>query len=58
METTNVSKPEWGLKRVCQSCGCKYYDMRPESDDSGKPILCPSCGTAFDPEALFQDGDA
>lgn len=54
METTNVSKPEWGLKRVCQSCGCKYYDMRPGSDDSKKPILCPSCGTAFDPEALLK----
>lgn len=54
MEIANVSKPEWGLKRICQSCACKYYDMRPVSDGSNKPILCPSCGTAFDPEALLK----
>ncbi len=54
MEIANVSKPEWGLKRICQSCACKYYDMRPVSDGSSKPILCPSCGTAFDPEALLK----
>ena len=22
-----MSKPEWGIKRVCPSCNIKYYDM-------------------------------
>jgi len=34
-------KPEWGIKRTCQECGAKFYDMkRPE-------IVCPKCATAF-----------
>lgn len=33
-----------GLKRICASCGIKFYDM-------GKsPIICPSCGAEFDGE--------
>nr|WP_281413149.1 TIGR02300 family protein [Marivibrio halodurans] len=40
-----VSKPEWGLKRTCLSCGAKFYDMRND------PIVCPKCETVFDPEA-------
>ncbi|MCR9221442.1 MAG: TIGR02300 family protein [Alphaproteobacteria bacterium] len=40
-----MSKPEWGLKRTCLSCGAKFYDMKRD------PIVCPKCGTAFDPEA-------
>jgi uncharacterized protein (TIGR02300 family) len=43
-----VSKPEWGLKRVCQSCGAKFYDM------SRSPIVCPKCGATFDPESLLK----
>jgi uncharacterized protein (TIGR02300 family) len=38
-----VAKPEWGNKRNCQACGAKFYDMRRD------PAVCPSCGTAFDP---------
>jgi uncharacterized protein (TIGR02300 family) len=31
-----------GLKRICASCGTKFYDM-------GKfPIICPNCGAEFD----------
>ena len=41
-----MSKPEWGTKRICQSCGARFYDLR----DS--PIECPKCGTIFDPEVL------
>lgn len=40
-----MAKAEWGLKRICLSCGARYYDMKKH------PPTCPSCGTAFDPEA-------
>lgn len=41
-------KAEWGLKRTCQSCGAKFYDM------NRSPIACPKCGAEFDPEALLK----
>lgn len=37
-----MAKPELGLKRLCPSCGAKYYDL------NRSPILCPKCGTQFD----------
>lgn len=43
-----VAKPEWGLKRVCQSCSAKFYDMQ------RNPIACPKCGATFDPDALLK----
>lgn len=43
-----MAKPEWGTKRLCQSCGAKFYDF------SRSPILCPSCGATFDPDALLR----
>jgi len=43
-----VAKPEWGVKRVCQSCAAKFYDLR------RSPITCPKCGASFDPEALLK----
>lgn len=30
-----------GLKRICASCGIKFYDM------DKQPIKCPSCGATF-----------
>lgn len=30
-----------GLKRICMSCGARFYDM------NKKPIICPSCHTEF-----------
>nr|WP_046020384.1 TIGR02300 family protein [Magnetospira sp. QH-2] len=39
-----MAKPEWGIKRTCQSCGMKFYDMRKD------PIVCPSCGATFELE--------
>ena len=43
-----VANPEWGTKRVCQSCAAKFYDMKRE------PIVCPKCKTPFDPEAFLK----
>lgn len=34
-----MAKPELGLKRVCVSCGTKFYDL------ARAPALCPKCGT-------------
>ena len=43
-----MAKPEWGSKRICQSCGAKFYDF-------GKtPIVCPACNATFDPEAVLK----
>ena len=43
-----VAKPEWGTKRICPSCGARYYDLMRE------PVLCPKCSTPFDPEAFLK----
>jgi uncharacterized protein (TIGR02300 family) len=43
-----LSKPEWGAKRVCQSCAAHFYDLR------RSPIVCPKCGTVFDPEFMVK----
>nr|WP_274390082.1 TIGR02300 family protein [Azospirillum doebereinerae] len=47
-----VAKPEWGVKRICPSCGARYYDMRKD------PPVCPSCNAQFDPEALLKSRKA
>ena len=37
-----MAKQELGMKRLCASCGAKFYDL-------GKtPIVCPKCGTTYD----------
>ena len=38
-----MAKPEWGIKRNCQACGKKFYDL------SKSPIICPYCGAELDP---------
>jgi len=43
-----VAKLEWGTKRICPSCGTRYYDMTRD------PIVCPKCSTPFDPEAFLK----
>ena len=37
-----MAKPELGTKRLCGSCGAKFYDL------SKDPIICPKCGTVFE----------
>ena len=36
-----MAKPELGTKRLCASCGAKFYDL------SKDPIVCPKCDTEF-----------
>jgi uncharacterized protein (TIGR02300 family) len=43
---TKVVKPEWGVKRTCNSCGAKFYDLRRD------PIICPKCDATVDPVAV------
>ena len=43
-----MAKPEWGTKRICPSCGARYYDLLRE------PVVCPKCSTPFDPEAFLK----
>ncbi len=43
-----MSKPEWGVKRICQACSAKFYDFQ------RSPIVCPACGAEFDPEAFLK----
>ncbi|MBL8707571.1 MAG: TIGR02300 family protein [Rhodospirillaceae bacterium] len=43
-----MTKPEWGTKRVCGSCGAHFYDMRKAT------IVCPKCKTVYDPDAVMK----
>lgn len=47
-EEFDVAKPEWGQKRTCNSCGCRFYDM------SRSPITCPKCGATVEPDMPFK----
>src|SRR3970282_304031 len=44
----SMSKPARGTKRICPSCGARFYDL------SRRPIECPKCRFAFEPEALLR----
>ena len=44
-----MAKPEWGKKRICLACNTKYYDF------NKSPIICPSCGTEFDPDTNLKN---
>jgi len=37
-----MAKPEWGVKRICRSCGTRFYDFKKD------PITCPSCETVYE----------
>jgi len=45
-----VAKPELGTKRLCASCGAKFYDL------SKDPIVCPKCETVFHPVVSTRGG--
>ena len=36
-----MSKPAWGTKRVCPSCGARFYDLK------RMPITCPVCQAIY-----------
>ena len=38
-----MAKPDLGTKRLCGSCGAKFYDL------NKSPIVCPKCETVFVP---------
>ncbi|MGH6931163.1 MAG: TIGR02300 family protein [Dongiaceae bacterium] len=40
-----MAKTAWGMKRTCQGCGARFYDLQRD------PIVCPKCATVFDPES-------
>jgi uncharacterized protein (TIGR02300 family) len=40
-----LASPAWGMKRTCQSCGTRFYDLNHST------IACPKCGTVYDPES-------
>lgn len=39
-----MAKPELGTKRVCVSCGARFYDL------TKTPAVCPKCSTEQPPE--------
>lgn len=41
-------KADLGIKRVCPSCGARFYDLQK------RPIECPKCQFSFEPEALYK----
>lgn len=43
-----MAKPELGTKRVCQSCGARFYDLGRD------PASCPKCGFENSLEALLR----
>src|ERR1700676_649351 len=46
--STSLIKPDLGTKRVCPSCGVRFYDLQK------RPIECPKCAFAFEPEMLLK----
>ena len=43
-----MAKPEWGTKRLCPSCGARFYDMK------RNPVTCPSCDSDVSIEPLLK----
>jgi uncharacterized protein (TIGR02300 family) len=41
-------KANLGIKRICPSCGARFYDLQK------RPIECPKCAFSFEPEALYK----
>ncbi len=45
-----MAKPELGTKRLCASCGAKFYDLNHD------PISCPKCNAVFEIPAVATRG--
>tara|TARA_Y100000746_G_scaffold202446_1_gene187910 strand:- start:308 stop:712 length:405 start_codon:yes stop_codon:yes gene_type:complete len=39
-----MANPKWGIKRTCNNCATKFYDLLKEK------IVCPVCGTVYNSE--------
>jgi uncharacterized protein (TIGR02300 family) len=37
-----MAKIEWGIKRMCQACGVRFYDLQKT------PIICPKCQAPYE----------
>src|SRR5690349_24811905 len=48
MGSDKLVKADLGTKRVCPSCGSRFYDLQK------RPIECPKCAFTFEPEALLK----
>ena len=46
--TRTLVKADLGTKRICPSCGARFYDLQK------RPIECPKCAFSFEPEALYK----
>ncbi|MGD0867660.1 MAG: TIGR02300 family protein, partial [Rhizomicrobium sp.] len=46
--STTLVKADLGIKRVCPSCGARFYDLQK------RPIECPKCAFSFEPESLYK----
>jgi uncharacterized protein (TIGR02300 family) len=45
-------KAQRGTKRVCHACAVRFYDL------ARQPIICPSCGAQYVPDAPPKAGEA
>lgn len=45
------SKAARGIKRLCQGCGSKFYDLNRD------PIICPMCGALYQDETIAHKVD-
>ena len=45
---SDMSKPEWGTKRICLQCGEHFYDLGKD------PIKCPHCGDEMSVEEFLK----
>ncbi len=43
-----MAKADWGIKRTCQSCGARFYDLKKD------PVICPKCSATFSPESILR----
>ncbi len=37
-----MAKVEWGVKRTCQACGIRFYDLQKS------PVACPKCHASYE----------
>lgn len=44
-----MPKDEWGVKRVCQQCQTRFYDL------TNDPMTCPSCGAVMTVDSFSSD---